>query len=278
MILTPRYDGPTILSVDGHPADQLEPLMRQRRRMQAMLAGLTDDEWMSMSRCAEWTVRDVVAHLVGVNSFWHGSIVAGLAGTPTRILGGGFDPATTPSLMVNQMNSLTIQALLDQFVSTNEALIGVVSELTDAAWSMLAESPAGHVPIRLVAQHALWDSWVHERDVVIPLGIPTAAEQTELRSCLLYAAAVSPALGFGFGRRRAETLGVEASNPRIGFMIEVGESVSVRDVYPTSGVPCLRGEAVALIEALSLRAPMAPSAPIEWTQLIDGLAIAFDAV
>lgn len=98
MILAPRYDGPTILSVDGQPSDQLEPLTRQRRRMQAMLSELADDEWMTASRCAAWTVRDVVAHLVGVNAFWHASVVAGLAGSPTRILGGGFDPVTTPPL------------------------------------------------------------------------------------------------------------------------------------------------------------------------------------
>ena len=96
MILAPRYDGPTILSVDGHPNDQLEPFIRQRRRLQAILAELTDQEWGSASRCAGWSTRDVVAHLVGVNTFWCGSILAGLAGSPTRVLV-GFDPAATPS-------------------------------------------------------------------------------------------------------------------------------------------------------------------------------------
>jgi uncharacterized protein (TIGR03083 family) len=278
MILTPRYEGPTILSVDGQPHDQFAPLARQRRRMQTMLAALTDDEWASASRCAEWTVRDVIAHLVGVNSFWHGSIVAGLAGAPTRILGGGFDPATTPPLLVNQMSSLTLGEMLQQFVSTNEAVIGALEGLSDDGWSTMAESPAGHVPIRLLAQHALWDCWVHERDIAIPLGVPTTDEPDELRSCLQYAAAVSPALGLGLGRACAGTFGVAATDPDVRFVVDVGESVAVRDEAPGDGVPCLRGRAVALIEALSLRAPMPASTPIEWTELLDGLATAFDAV
>lgn len=76
------------------------------------------------------------------------------------------------------------RALLAEFISTNEALIGVTAELTDEQWSVLAESPAGHVPVRLLAQHALWDCWIHERDIAIPLGIPIAAETDELTSCL----------------------------------------------------------------------------------------------
>jgi uncharacterized protein (TIGR03083 family) len=277
MILAPRYDGPTILSVDGSPGDQLVPLTRQRRRMEAMLAELTDREWESQSRCAAWRVRDVVAHVAGVNAFWHMSIVAGLAGKPTRVLG-GFDPATTPSLMVGQKSSLSHRMVLDEFVATNEALLGVVAELTDDGWSASAESPAGHVSVRLLAQHALWDSWIHERDVAVPLGHTTAVEPDELRSCLQYAAAVSPVLGMGMGSACEGSFAVDATDPSIRFVLEVGESVAVRDVAVAADVPCLRGDAVSLIEALSLRAPMPSSTPIEWSQLLGGLATAFDAV
>lgn len=180
--------------------------------------------------------------------------------------------------MVNQMATLTAHEMLAQFISTNEALIGAVAELTVEGWSTVAESPAGHVPIRLLAQHALWDCWVHERDVAVPLGITAVAEPDELRSCLQYAAAVSPALGIGLGSAPAGTFGVEATDPDIRFVLEVGASVSVRDETPATTVPSLRGDAVGLIDALSLRAPMPISTPIEWTQLLEGLATAFDAV
>ncbi|HEY4610047.1 MAG TPA: maleylpyruvate isomerase family mycothiol-dependent enzyme, partial [Ilumatobacteraceae bacterium] len=69
--------------IEGPADDQLLPLTRQRRRLQAMLATLDDEQWMVQSRCDAWTVRDVVAHLVGVNAFWHASVKAGVAGNPT---------------------------------------------------------------------------------------------------------------------------------------------------------------------------------------------------
>ena len=277
MILSPRYEGPTILTIDGNPSDQLQPLTRQRRRMQAMLTEISEQEWTMPSRCAGWSVRDVVAHLVGVNAFWNGSIRAGLAGTPTRVLG-GFDPAATPPLMVDAMREQTVPGLLADFITTNDALLGAAAELTDERWSVLAESPAGHVSIRLLAQHALWDCWVHERDIALPLGRSTAAERDELTSCLQYAAVASPVLGMGLERARAGAYAVEATDPSIHFTIDVTDSVTVRNEVADSAVPCLRGDTIALIEALSLRTPMPEATPVEWRQLLGGLETVFDAV
>jgi uncharacterized protein (TIGR03083 family) len=276
MQLSPRYDGPPILSIAGEPGDQLAPVVRQRRRLEAMLADLSDDDWSSMSRCDAWRVHDVVAHIVGVNAFWHASVLAGLAGAPTRVLA-GFDPATTPPLMVAPMRALASAEVLDRFVASNDAFLGVVAELDDGGWATLAESPAGHVPIRLLTQHALWDCWVHERDIALPLGLAEAMEPDEVLSCLRYVAALSPAFAISSGRTFAGVFAVEASEPSVCFVLDVGESVAVRDGSPPREAPCLQGDAVALVEALSLRAPLPPSAPTEWLQLLDGLATAFNA-
>ena len=84
-------------------------------------------------------------------------------------------------------------------------------------------------------------------------------------------------LGLGLGTTPATVVAVEATDPAIRFVVEIDESVSLRDGGAT-GVPCLRGDAVALVEALSLRAPMPASIPAEWSLLLAGLATAFDAV
>jgi uncharacterized protein (TIGR03083 family) len=276
MRLTPRYDGPVVLASDDHPSSQLVPVTRQRQRFQSLLAELTGDQWAHSTRCEAWTVRDVVAHLVRVNEFWNASVVAGLAGEPTRMLA-RFDPATTPPLLVDAMSSFSASEVFDQFVSTNDSLLATLSALTAGEWSMLAESPAGHVPIRLVAQHALWDSWVHERDVAIPLGITPDVEPDEVTSCLRYAAAVSPVLGIGLGRAGAGVLAVEATDPTVRFELEVDDRVTLRNRSSDTDAPCLCGSAVEMTEALSLRLPMSSSAPIEWRRLLGGLEAAFDA-
>jgi uncharacterized protein (TIGR03083 family) len=276
MLLSPRYDGPPIISICGLPGDQHAPVVRQRRRLEAMLDDLGDDDWRSASRCDGWTVQDVVAHIVGVNAFWHGSVLAGLAGTPTRLLA-GFDPAATPPLMVQGMRALAPADVLDQLVSSNDAFLGTLADLDEQGWSTLAESPAGHVPIRLLAYHALWDCWVHERDIALPLGLTPAVEPDEVLSCLCYAAAVSPALAISSGSRLAGVFAVEASEPELCFELEVGASVAVRDGRAPRDAPLLRGRAVDLVEALSIRIRFPRSAPTEWRQLLMGLATAFDS-
>jgi uncharacterized protein (TIGR03083 family) len=276
MLVSPRYEGPPIISIAGQPDDQLAPVVRQRRRFESLLMGLTDADWGSASRCDGWRVQDIVAHIIGVNRFWHASVQAGLAGSPTRVLA-GFDPATTPSLLIAPMRSLAPRELLDQFVASNDALLGVLAELDDRGWATLAEAPPGHIPIRLIACHALWDCWVHERDVALPLGLTQPVEPDEVGSCLRYAAALGPGFVIGSGRSftGVTVFGVETTDPTLCCVVEVGESVAVRDDVAAPEAPCLHGDAVELVEALSIRAPLPPSAPVEWQQLRQGLATAF---
>jgi hypothetical protein len=128
----------------------------------------------------------------------------------------------------------------------------------------------------LVAHHALWDCWIHERDIALPLGSTPPAEPDEVASCLRYAAALNPAFAISTGSTFADVFAVEANDPVLSFVLDVGESVAVRDDPAPSGVPCLRGDAVELIEAISIRAPLPTSAPAEWLRLLDGLATVFD--
>jgi uncharacterized protein (TIGR03083 family) len=276
MKASPRYEGPVIISISGLPDDQLVPVTRQRRRLETLVTGLSDYEWTAPSRCHEWTVQDVVAHVVGVNVFWQASVLAGLAGAPTRILV-GFDPAATPARMVAGMRDLAPGDVLDQLVTSNDVFLGLLASLDDSGWSALAESPVGHVPIRLIAQHALWDSWIHERDIALPLGLEPDLEADEIGSCLRYAGALSPAFALTAGRQFSDdAFGLEASDPELSLVLDVGESVTVRDGDFSTDIPCLRGKAVTLVEALSLRTPLPASSPAEWRQVLAGLAGAFD--
>ena len=275
MLLTPRYDGPSVLSIDGSVSDQHVPFVRQRQRLATIVAALDVDQWSAETRCVGWTVHDVVAHLIGVNTFWSASVAAGLAGEPTRILA-AFDPAATPPLMVASMRSLTPRELVDQFVASNDGLFAKLADLDDDGWTTIAESPAGHVPIRLLVSHALWDSWVHERDIAVPLGLAPVLEADETLACLRYAAGLSPALAITNANIARGTFTVRAEHPNVAFTLEVGESVVVRDGIRDADAACLRGDAVALVEALSLRAPLPSSAPAAWRKLLDGLAVVFE--
>jgi uncharacterized protein (TIGR03083 family) len=273
--ITPRYDGPQVLRMDLPAGDLSVPVLRQRRRLADILAGLNDDEWAAPSRCEQWSVQDVVAHLIGTNQFWAVSIAAGLAGKPTRFLA-SFDPVATPAQMVDGLRTMASSEVLAGYVETVDALAQLICGLDEAAWSKPAEAPPGHIAVCAVALHALWDGWVHERDIVLPLGLAPTVEPDELAGCLRYAAAIGPAFLASTGSVRRGRLTVMATDPEVSFVVDVGPTVVVYEASgPTVG-PVLAGDAVALVEGLSFRGPLnhCLSEPDRW--LLGGLGPVFD--
>jgi uncharacterized protein (TIGR03083 family) len=275
MLLTPRYDDPDFLQFELPLGDPAVPLLRQRRRLASLLGGLDDEQWAAPSRCEGWSVQDVVAHLVTTNQFWAFSIASALGGEPTRFLV-TFDPVVSTGELIEAVRSQPSSDVLDHFVETNEAIADAIADLDDDGWSTLGEAPPGHVPLHALALHALWDSWIHERDIVLPLGLPAVEEPDEIAGCLGYGAALSPAFGVAAGTTRHGAIEVDATDPEIRFVVEVGESVVVRAGDAPPDALRLNGSAVELVEALCFRVPLPCPVPADQQWLLSGLAEVFD--
>ena len=276
MQISPRYEGADIVRFEMPDDDPALPLVRQRRRFGARLRELTDDQWATPSRCAAWSVRDVVAHLVTVDQFWLTSITAALTGTPTRYLD-QFDPAVTPALLVDGMQGVPTSEVLANFLDGVERLASVVEGLEHEQWSLPSEAPPGHVALHALARHAIWDAWTHERDIFVPLGLELLDEDDEILLCLEYVAALSPTFLAMNGSTRSGHLAVDATDPEVHLRIELGETVIVRRdaSHVPPGAAHLTGRAVDLVEALTFRAPF-PAIDDEHRWMFGGLAAAFD--
>jgi uncharacterized protein (TIGR03083 family) len=273
--ISPRYDGPTVLELAAPPGDLSVPLLRQRRRFARTLAGLDDDQWTAQSRCDAWAVRDVVAHLASVDGYWAVSVASALQGEPTRVLE-GFDPAVVPEQLVDATRDQSPAEVLAAYEAGVEAFGAVVTGLSAEQWAMPTEAPPGHVPLHVMVRHALWDAWVHERDVLVPLGIPQAIELDEVQASLEYAAALGPGLLALQSSPRRGVLAVVGTDPDTVVVVELGEVVTVRGGPVPAGAVVLEGPTIELLEALSLRAAF--PRPVEETDrwMLEGLAVAFD--
>ena len=276
MQLNPRYGDDPIITLDGPGGSVLAPVVRQRRRLADTLAGFTADQWAHPSRCEGWTTREVIAHLDSTNSFWTFSITSGLAGEPTRFLT-DFDPVTSPPALIASTTELSTDELLARFTASTAALVGLLESIDDDGWQTLAEAPPGHLAVSALAHHALWDSWVHERDVLLPLGLPHEVHDDEVAACLRYAASLSPAFALTLAGERTGRLGVQVADPTLSFSVEVDGRAAVRDGAAEGADLVLTGDAVELLEALSLRVPLEQPVPGEAAWLVRGLAVVFDA-
>ncbi|HQY13878.1 MAG: maleylpyruvate isomerase family mycothiol-dependent enzyme [Ilumatobacteraceae bacterium] len=277
MQLTPRYGAQPVITLDGPPAAIAGPLIRQRRRLATALASFTDEQWSHPSRCAGWSNRDVIVHLDSTNTFWSMSIAAGVHGEPTRFLA-TFDPVASPAQLVAGSGDVSTGEVLARFVASTDALVGLCSSLDHAGWSAAAEAPPGHVSVSAVAHHALWDSWVHERDVLVPLGLAPEPEADEVAACLRYVAALGPALALNRGAAGSGVLAIDATGPDVVVVVDIGEEVVVR--AGAAGAPTvelrLAGDAVELLEALSVRRPLTQLIPADSVWMLRGLSDTFD--
>jgi uncharacterized protein (TIGR03083 family) len=277
MELTPRYGSPSIIEIDGEPSDQLAPTTRQHRRFLGMLERLTEDQWRAQSRCAEWTVKDVVAHLAGVNEYWTLSITKGLEGEPTRYLA-GFDPVTVPAAMVDATDEDAPDVVLQRFRASSDRLLEVIGSLRDDQWLMPAEAPPGWLPIRLVVSHGLWDAWTHERDIAHPLELATVVEDDEVASCLRYVCAITGAFTILLGRPCDGPLRLVATDPEVQAEVVVDDRSHVRHPSDDFVGGALTGDAVELLDALTFRSPAPAAAPLVWREMMGGLAAVFNTV
>ncbi len=274
MQLTPRYGDRPVLSLELEPVGE-HPVLRQRQRLIDTLRTFTADEWQHPTRCDGWTVQDVASHLASTNGFWALSIGAGLAGEPTRFLA-TFDPVATPAQLVDRSRGASPADTLTELEVSGAALEAAVSGLDDAGWATLAEAPPGHLPIRQVADHALWDCWVHERDILLPMGRTPVVDEDEVRCCLRYGAALGSAFELTAGAPGRGVTGVEVSDPDDRFVVDASDDQVRVHVGPVpDGAPVVRGDAVALVELLSTRDP-GVNAPPGLERLTAGLATVFD--
>jgi uncharacterized protein (TIGR03083 family) len=276
MQISPRYDADPIITIDGPVDSQRTTVVRQRRRLESLLAGLSDEQWRSPSRCEDWSVHDVVSHLITTNTFWTMAVQAGLAGEPTRVLD-GFDPKATPAAIVDATPSATPAETFAEFAATNTAFCTTLDGLDRDGWGAIAEAPCGHVPVNVVAHHALWDSLVHERDIALPLGLSTVDEPDEIEASLRYATALGPALFASRNAGRRGTIALVATAPELNIVVDVGESMHVRDGAPPDGALVLKGTAIDLLDIMSVRAPLDQSVPDDQRWLIEGLGAIFES-
>ncbi|WIM99761.1 maleylpyruvate isomerase N-terminal domain-containing protein [Actinoplanes oblitus] len=277
MRIGPRYGSDPLIVLDGDPAAVVAPLLGQRRRLADTLAGFDEAAWSAQSRCTAWSNRDVVVHLTITNRFWTHSIVQARLGRPTRMLA-DFDPVQDPDALVRAVPPEPVADTLAAFRSTTEALADCLAELSPQEWTWPAESPLGHVPVTVLAHHALWDGWVHERDIAAGVDARCVTVDDEVRPALRFVAAFAAALdlvGATGAARPSRRAAVVTVDPDVAFTVEVNDQVRVTDgVAP--GVPvALRGRTTDVLEGLSVRAPLPVDAEYRW--LTDGLQRTFEA-
>ena len=273
MRIQPRFGSDPIIQLDGDPTEVRTPFLRQRRRLLDAFANLSEDQLAQPSRCEGWSARDVAAHLASVDTFWGYSISKGRKGQPTQALV-DFDPTATPAALVAATSAMSGAETVAMLSTSTERLLALVESLEEPDWMLAAEGPPGHISISAVVHHGLWDAWIHERDVLLPLGQTPPELDDEIIASLRYVSGLGAGFAISQGKPRVGHLGVKVTNPEAAFVVEIADGAVVRAGQDGANFTLI-GDAVALLEALSVRAPLPLAVPAEHAWMVQGLAEAF---
>ncbi len=172
------------ICVDVDPAAALAAYAQHRRRFAAEVASLDEDALAAQSRCSLWSVADVLRHCRDVDE-WMQALWSGSMPPFTS-----FDPILTPHEFVVAGRAVSDIEARDRYLTSSETMAADVGSSGPERWGLTSFSPLGVVPWWLSALHVFFDSWIHERDVLLPLGVPVPVEESEALPVLAYSFAI----------------------------------------------------------------------------------------
>jgi uncharacterized protein (TIGR03083 family) len=217
---------------DLDPERLLDVFGTQRERFVAVLGGFGPDDWAAPSRCSEWSAQDVLSHLCDCNAVAHG-ITAG-RDDGTLDITAGFDPRTTPRGWPTVSVDESPESTLARFVSTTEELLSLTrAQLTHKFDVRL---PYGPTDWTVAVLHAFWDSWLHERDVLLAQGREHPTDDDATLYAAAYGLFIAAAVASIFGSQVQEKLKLGGGGGGIYELHTCGDAVTLTvDRLTTAG-------------------------------------------
>lgn len=166
-----------------------------RERLRGWLRSLPDDAWTRPTRCSEWTTTGLVEHLISGSQFLGYTLHQAKKGEATRLLA-EFDPQQSPRATAAMFSGVGPSDLLDALDEMDGRVAHEFAAFSDRDWLAPAEAPLGRVSARMSVNHFLFDSWVHERDLLLPAGEVPLTEPGEAAAVVSYVAAIAGAARF----------------------------------------------------------------------------------
>jgi uncharacterized protein (TIGR03083 family) len=248
---------------DFGPQHLLEVFGEQRQRFVTILQGFGPGDWAAPTRCADWSAHDVVRHLCDTNAIG----IAADADDGTLDLAAGYDPRITPRGWLTASAGESPGATLRRLVATSEEVLVLASDRLAKGRRFDVRLPYGLMDWTVLMLHGFWDSWIHERDILLARGAehPTNGDATAYAAA--YGVFIAAAVASMFGAQVRETLTLSGDG---GGIFEVdsrgGVTLTVSRVS-TAGPPAAevadalagRSDIAAAIEGLPARSRAALS-------------------
>ena len=221
-----------------------------RGRLRSWLRDLPDQAWDRPTRCGDWCVTELVEHLISGSQFLGYTLHKARSGEATRLLA-EFDPQETPRTTAAQFAGLGPGELLVALDGVDGRVANEFAMFSENDWLAAAEAPLGRVAARLSVNHFLFDSWVHERDLLRPAGEMPPTESGEAGAVVSYVVALAGVVWANFDDQEPAPIsfGITATDTDLDLHVERDPAGTVVTIEPApSGVPRLIGSVDDIVD------------------------------
>jgi len=116
-----------------------EKLAAGRQTLRSFLEGLNDDDWTRPTGCDPWTVRDMLAHLVGAEISQHGLIQMWLDGNTA--MHPEFDIDRWNAGQLRRRQGRSVPQLLDDLTDARQETLKFLDHLSEDELDIVGEHP-----------------------------------------------------------------------------------------------------------------------------------------
>ena len=239
----------------------------QRERLGLWLASLPAPAWDGPTRCPLWDTTGLVRHLASGSLFLGYTLHMANDGVATTLLA-DFDPQESPRMAAELVGANTPDEARSSLTAADGDVAGELAVLDDRGWDAVAEAPPGHVPAYVAVSHLLWDSWIHEYDLMVPRGERPVSDLAETEIVAGYLAGLaSVATG------STTPLDLRCSDPDIRIGLDmVGETREVNIGSAPRHAAVVEGSVLEVVDRATGRGGGQTRGDPRGLDLLDGLA------
>lgn len=182
-------------------SDVLTALFTVWDDLEALLAGLSEEDWLAPSALPGWDVKAVVSHMIGTESFLQGISPPEPDIDVKALEHVRNDIGVMNESWVRHLSGESGAAVLARFREITATRRNALEAMSQEEWNAQSFTPAGPDSYGRFMRIRVFDCWMHEQDIRIGLGRPSSDEELLGGSALrLSLDEVATSMGFVVGK------------------------------------------------------------------------------